>query len=48
MHSGIVEANLSGHFSIFIIFENSSSNIETNEKMKITKRYLSDENTKHF
>ena len=39
MHSGIIKANMSDHFPIFTILENSCNNNKNYEKTKITFRF---------
>ena len=48
MHSGIIKANISDHFPIFAILENSCNKNKNCEKMKITKRDFSGENIQNF
>ena len=47
MHSGIVKANISDHFPIFAILENSYNKNKT-AATKITKRDFSNENIQIF
>ena len=44
MHCGIIKANISDHFPIFTILENSCNKNKNYEKTKITKRDFSNEN----
>ena len=48
MHSGIIKANISDHFPIFAILENSCNKNKNYEKTKITKRDFSNENIQNF
>ena len=48
MHSGLVKANISDHFPIFAILENSCNKNKNYEKTKITKRDFSNENIENF
>ena len=48
MHSGIIKANISDHFPIFTILENSYNKNKNYEKTKITKRDFSNENIQNF
>ena len=48
MHSGLVKANISDHFPIFAILENSCNKNKNYEKTKITKRDFSNENIQNF
>ena len=48
VHSGIVKANISDHFPIFAILENSCNKNKNYEKNKITKRDFSNENIQNF
>ena len=48
MHSGIIKANISDHFPIFAILENSSNKNKNYEKTKITQRDFSNENIQNF
>ena len=47
LHFGIIKANVSDHFPIFTILENSCNN-KNCEKTKITKRDFSNENIQNF
>ena len=48
MHSGIIKANISDHFPIFAILENSCNKNKSYEKTKITKRGFSIENIQNY
>ena len=48
MHSGIIKANTSDHFPVFIILENSCNKNKNYEKRKIPKRDFSNENIHNF
>ena len=48
MHPGIIKANISDHFPIFAILENSCNRNKNYEKTKITKRDFSNENIQNF
>ena len=48
MHSGIIKANMSDHFPIFNILENSCSKNKNYKKMKITNRNFNNENIQNF
>ena len=48
MHSGIIKANISDHFPIFAILENSCNKNKNYEKTKRTKRDFSNENIQNF
>ena len=48
MHSGFIKANISEHFPIFTILENSCNKNKNYEKTKITKRDFSYENIQNF
>ena len=48
MHSGIIKANISDHFPIFAILENSCNKNKKYEKTEITKRDFSNENIQNF
>ena len=48
MHSGIMKANISNHFPIFAILENSRNKNKNYEKTKIIKRDFSNENIQNF
>ena len=48
IHSGITKANISDHFPIFIILENSFSKNKSDEKTKITKQDFNNENIQNF
>ena len=48
MHSGIIKANISDHFPIFVILDNSCYKNKKYKKTKITKRDFSNENTQNF
>ena len=48
IHSGIIKANISDHFPIFIILENSFSKNKSDEKTKITKQDFNNENIQNF
>ena len=48
MHSGIIKANISDHFPIFAILENSCNKNKNYKKTKITKQDFSNENIQNF
>ena len=48
MHSGIIKANMSDHFPIVTILENSCNKNKNYEKTKITNRNFSNENIQIF
>ena len=48
IHSGIIKANISDHFPIFIISENSFSKNKSDEKTKIIKQDFNNENIQNF
>ena len=48
MHSGIIKANISDHFPIFAILENSCNKNKNYKKPKITKRDFRNKNIQNF
>ena len=48
MHSGIKKANISDHFPMFTILENSCNKNKNYKKTKITKQGISNENIQNF
>ena len=48
IHSGIIKSNISDHFPIFTILENSCNKNKSYKKTKITKRDFSNENIQNF
>ena len=48
MHSGIIKTNISDHYSMFTISENSCNKNKNYEKTKITKQDFNDENIQNF
>ena len=48
MHSGIIKANLSDHFPIFVILENSFNKNKNYKKAEIIKRDFSNESIQIF
>ena len=48
MHSGIVKANISDHFPIFAILEDSCNKNKNYKKTKITKQDFGNENIQNF
>ena len=48
MHSRIIKANISDHFPIFTILENSCNKNKNYEKTKVTKQDFSSENIENF
>ena len=48
IQSAIIKSNISDHFPILIILENSFSKYKIDEKTKITKQDLNNENIQNF
>ena len=48
MHSGVIKANISDYFPVFVILENRCNKNKNYEKAKTTKRDFSNENIQNF